>query len=299
MGWRLSALTLGLRLIAKPRLARTAGPEAAAHDLDRHAPILMRQPAHLLHLRRPGGLHWISAGHCAPRRVILYFHGGGYISGSPRTHQGVMARLSQLSGIEVCAPEYPLVQEAPFPAQFDAACAAWERLDGLGYTPDQVVLAGDSAGGGLALALLGDLCVRGHPPAGALAFSPWTDLAMTGASLSQNARSDPFLPVARMRDLVDVVGGAQMRADPRLSPLYATFPACPPVRLTWSRSEILADDGLRMAARLRAEGARVEVETHATAPHAWPVFDGWIPEARATLRRAAAFVQDLLRDTSR
>ncbi|WP_353473132.1 alpha/beta hydrolase [Salipiger sp. H15] len=299
MSWQLAALNLGLRLVARPRIARTRGPEAAARDLARHAPLLLRQPPFLLHLRRPGGLHWISAGPCLPRRVILYLHGGGYVSGSPRSHQGVMGRLSCLSGVEVCAPEYPLAQEAPFPAALDAAAAAWERLRGLGYAPAQVVLAGDSAGGGLALSLLSGLCARGQAPAGAVVFSPWTDLAMTGESLRRNARADPFLPVGRIEELVAIVAGETARTDPRLSPLYAEFPGCPPVRLCWSETEILADDGARMAARLRAQGARVEVETHPSAPHAWPVFDGWIPEARATLRRAAGFVQAVLRETSR
>lgn len=259
----------------------------------------MRQPAHLLHLQRPGGLHWISAGACAPRQVILYLHGGGYISGNPRTHQGVMGRLSKLSGVEVCAPDYPLAQNLPFPAPFEAASAAWGRLRGLGYAPPQVVLAGDSAGGGLALALLSVLCIRGEAPAGAVVFSPWTDLAMTGESLARNAAADPFLPVGRISELVEIVAGDLPRRDPRLSPLYADFPGCPPVRLCWAGSEILADDGARMAARLRSAGARVEVETHPLAPHAWPVFDGWLPEARATLRRAARFVQDVLCETSR
>ncbi|WP_226622123.1 alpha/beta hydrolase [Alloyangia pacifica] len=299
MSWQLAALNAGLRCLAKPRLARTPGPEAAARDLAQHAPLFMRQPIHLLHLRRPGGLHWISAGPCAPRRVIFYIHGGGYISGSPRTHQGVMGRLSLLSGTEVCAPDYPLAQEAPFPAAFEAVAAGWGRLRGLGYAPEQVVLAGDSAGGGLALSLLSVLCARGEAPAGAVVFSPWTDLAMHGESLRRNARADPFLPVGRISELVEVVAGRAARDDPRLSPLYGAYPDCPPVRLCWSDSEILCDDGARMAARLRAAGARVEVETHPRAPHAWPVFDGWIPEARATLRRAGRFVQAVLRETSR
>ncbi|ANT59923.1 alpha/beta hydrolase [Salipiger sp. CCB-MM3] len=299
MSLQLEALNLGLRLVAKRRLARTLGPEEAERDLAAHAPRLMRQPPLLLHLRRPGGLHWISAGPCAPRRVILYLHGGGYISGSPRTHQGVMARLSKLSGVEVCAPEYPLAQHAPFPAAFEAACAAWTRLERLGYGPGQIALAGDSAGGGLALCLLAHLCGQGSAPAGAVVFSPWTDLAMTGASLTRNAARDPFLPARRIGELVEIVAGSAARQDPRMSPLYGAFPGCPPVRLCWSETEILADDGSRMAARLRAAGAAVEVETHPAAPHAWPVFDGWLPEARATLRRAAVFVQGVLRETSR
>ncbi|MBN9886973.1 alpha/beta hydrolase fold domain-containing protein [Salipiger abyssi] len=299
MSRRLAALNLLLRVAVKPRLARTRGPEEAAREFARTAALILRRPSYLLHLERPGGLHWISAGPCVPRRVILYFHGGGYITGSPYTHEGVMARLSKLARAEVCAPAYPLAQDAPFPAAFDAAVAAWSRCRALGYRPEQIALAGDSAGGGLALALLAWCCGQGERPAAALVFSPWTDLAMTGESLTGNARADPFLPVARIGELVDLVRGALPRDDPRLSPLHADFPGCPPVMIHHSETEILADDARRMAARLRAQGASVALCPHPDAPHAWPVFDGWIPEARQTLRQGARFLQDSFAATSR
>ncbi|EIE50240.1 Alpha/beta hydrolase fold-3 protein [Citreicella sp. 357] len=298
MSFRLAALNLGLRLLAKPSLRRTFSAAQAARDLDRAA-VLLRQPPFLRRIERPGGLHWISAGRCAPRRVILHFHGGGYITGSPATHQGVMGRLSKLSATEVCAPKYPLAPEAPFPAAFDAAVAAWGRLKGLGYAPTQIVLSGDSAGGGLALALLARCCAHDEPPAAAVVFSPWTDLSMSGKSLAANARRDPFLPASRMPELVALILHGADPADPRISPLFARFPNCPPVMIHHSETEILADDSRRMAAHLRAQGARVDLVTLADAPHVWPVFDGWIPEARETLRQAARFVQASFAEISR
>ncbi|EPX76711.1 alpha/beta hydrolase fold domain-containing protein [Salipiger mucosus] len=299
MSWQLACLNAGLRLIAKPKLRLTPGPEAAEREFRRTAALALRHPPYLRHVVRPGGLHWISAGSCAPGRVILYFHGGGYVSGSPETHAGLMGRLSKLSGVEVCAPRYPMAQLAPAPAQFDSAVAAWAALARLGYRPGDVVLAGDSAGGGLALALLAHLCAAGTPPAGALAFSPWTDLAMTGESLVRNRRADPFLPVERIEELVEVVLGGTDARDPRISPLYGAFPGCPPVLIQYAGTEILADDARRMAARLRDFGAEVTEDVHPGAPHAWQCFDGWIPEARAALRRAAGFVQTSLAATSR
>ncbi|WP_417719447.1 alpha/beta hydrolase fold domain-containing protein [Salipiger sp.] len=299
MSWQLATLNLILRLGAKPRLRRTMTPEAAERDFARCAPFVLRRPANLRHLVRPGGLHWISAGPCAPRRVILYFHGGGYVTGSPASHQGVMARLSLLSGVEVCAPDYPLAQRAPAPARLGAALAAHGRLLDLGYAPEQIALAGDSAGGGLALCLLSALCGAGRPPAALVAFSPWTDLAGTGGSLASNAAADPFLPVERFADLARIVCGGRDPRDPGISPLYGAFPGCPPVLLTYALTEILADDARRMAARLRSFGGAVTEQTDPAAPHAWPLFDGWIPEARATLRRAAAFLQESFALTSR
>ncbi|MCR8550772.1 alpha/beta hydrolase [Salipiger sp. P9] len=299
MSRRLAALTVFLRLFVKPRLARLAGPDVAARDFERMAALALRAPPYLRRLERPGGLHWISAGRCQAGRVILYFHGGGYVAGSPRTHQGMLGRLSKLSGAEICAPAYPLVQQAPFPAAFEAAQAAWRQCRRLGYAPGQIVLGGDSAGGGLALALLAWCCDQREPPAAALAFSPWTDLAMTGESLRSNRSADPFLPVSRIGELVRLVLGRAPRDDPRISPLYADFPGCPPVMIQFSETEILADDARRMAARLRAQGAEVTLESLPDAPHAWPLYDGWIPEARQTLRRAARFVQASFAETSR
>ena len=299
MSRRLAALNLFLRLAVKPRLARTAGPGVAEREFRRLGAQVLRQPPYLRRIERPGGLHWISAGPCLPGKLILYFHGGGYISGSPATHQGLIARLSKLARIEICAPDYPLAQYAPVPAAFEAALVAWRRCLALGYPPERILLAGDSAGGGLALALLARLCAEGTPPAGVVAFSPWTDLAMTGPSLRDNAATDPFLPVARIEELCEIVLAGTDPKDPRISPLYGSFPGCPPVLICHSATEILADDARSMAARLREQGGAVTLHEAPDAPHAWPVFDGWIPEARATLRLAARFAQSCLAATSR
>lgn len=298
MSWQLRLLNMQLRLVAKPRIARTRTPEHAERSV-RRAALLARQPPFLRFLERPGGLCWISAGRCTPRRVVLYFHGGGFISGSPWTHRGMLGVLSLKSGVEVCAPRYPLLQEAPFPAAFDAACAAWDRLMALGYRPRDIVIGGDSAGGGLALALLARCCGQGMPPRAALAFSPWTDLAMTGESLRANAEADPLLPPARMSELVELYLAGADPHDPRASPLYADFPGAPPVWLSWADTEILRDDVLNMAARLRAAGARVQEDRHPTAPHVWQLFQGWIPEADQSLAAAGRFVQASFEDSSR
>lgn len=299
MSWQLRLITAQLRLLAKPHLARTPGPTEAERDFRRTARLFLRQPPYLRHVRRPGGLHWISAGPCVPGRAILYFHGGGYVSGSPETHRGPLARLSLLSGVEVCMPEYRLAQHTPLPGAFDDAVRAFEAMRDLGYAPGDIILGGDSAGGGLSLALLAWCCARGEVPRAAFAFSPWTDLARTAESLTANAWADPFLPVARMGELIDIcLAGCDPR-DPRVSPLYAAFPKAPPVRLLVGLSEILRDDTLRMKDHLERFGSRVSLETLPDAPHVWPLFDGWFPEARASLRRVAQFVQESFADTSR
>ncbi|WP_273250195.1 alpha/beta hydrolase [Sediminimonas qiaohouensis] len=285
-----------LRAVVKPRLSRTSPPTKARGHLRLIARLVFRQPGYALILPRAaaGGappMTRISVGRPAARRVILYFHGGGYIAGSPATHAPMLARLAKLSGVEVRAPAYRLAPGARFPAAFKDAKAAFRYLLKAGYRPGDIVLGGDSAGGGLALALLAWCCAQGLRPAGAFAMSPWTDLTGSGASMTQNAARDAYLPAERLDELAGLYLGDAPRDDPRASPLFAVFDRPPPVLLQVSESEILRDDTLRMAARLRAQGGDVTVQTWEDAPHVWQVFDGWLPEARAALRAVASFVQ--------
>jgi len=296
--WQLATLIGVLRLLVKPQIARTATPDHAKESL-RRAALLARHPPFVRFLDRGSRGCWISAGPCVPRRVILYFHGGGFVAGGPWEYRAMLAVFSKTAGVEVCAPEYPLLQDAPFPAAFDAAKQAWAQLGELGYAPHHIILAGDSAGGNLALALLGHLCRKGSPPAASVLFSPWVDLTCSSASLQRNARVDPLLPPARIGELVDLyLDGADPR-DPRASPLHGEFPVPPPIWMSYAQTEILHDEIAAMAARLRGFGARVTEERHPSAPHVWPVFQGWVPEGRATLRRAGRFIQSILADSNR
>ncbi|GAA4215543.1 acetyl esterase/lipase [Sagittula marina] len=298
MSWQLQLLNAQLRLFTRPRIGRTRTPEEAQKSVELSSKLAIAPP-YLRILERAGGLYWICCGSCRPDRVVLYFHGGGFISGSPLTHSAMLGALSCDTGVEVCALRYPLTQEAPFPAQIEAAMSAWERLRHLGYKPKDIVLGGDSAGGGLALCLLSQLCQRGEAPSGVFTFSPWTDLALTGESLTENAQQDPILPPERIHELAEIVLDGADPCDPRASALYAAFPDCPPVWIAWSETEILRDDGARMAARLRDEGADVQTEVHSSAPHVWPLFQGWVPEGTETLKHAAQFVQESFADNSR
>lgn len=294
MSWRMALAVRWARLRVRPHLARTRTPEIAAAHFERTAPLFQRPPPFLRHLvRRQGGaeLHWIAAGQPVPGRVILYLHGGAFVSGSPRTHAAMLGRIAKLARAEVCAPRYRLLQEAPFPAAVDDVLAAWEALAALGWQPHQVVIGGDSAGGGLALGLLSALLARGERPAGLFALSPWTDLTLTGESLGLFARSEAVLPIERIGELRDLYLAGADPADPRASPLFAAYPDPPPVLLQVGSSEALRDDTLRMADRLRQAGADVECEVWPGCLHVWQMADGWLPEARAALARVGDFVQ--------
>lgn len=291
MSWRLAALNLFLRHLGRPRLARTPTPEAGAAEFAFIAEHVFRVPPGLCMIPDSGApvpMWRMTCGPAAPGQIVLYLHGGAYFAGSPATHCGLMGRLARLAEVEVAAPAYRLLQVQPFPAAFDDALAAWEHLRrarGAG----EIVIAGDSAGGGLALALLAHLLARAERPAGVVVFSPWTDLGLSGASLATG--HEVLLPVERMAEVAaQYLAGADAR-DPRASPLFAAYPAAPPVLIQVGSNEALLDDSRRMAARLQAEGADVRLTIWEDCPHVWQIFDGWLPEARLALREAADFIQ--------
>lgn len=295
MSLRLKLIVALMRGVAKPLLRNTGTPESAERDFAVLARVAFPSPRKLRHRTSAGPvrLHWISAGQMRPAvgKVILYFHGGAFLSGSGRTHRGMLARLSLLSGVEVCAPDYRLLQEAPFPAACDDALSAWQELMVLGYRPQDVVLGGDSAGGGLALGLLAQLSALGQHPAAAFAFSPWTDLTLQGDSIASHGPRDPIIPVERMAEVVARYLAGAAADDPRASPLFAQIATPPPVFLQVGSTEALLSDTTRFAEKLRSAGGQVRVDIWPDAPHVWQILDGWIPEARAALRDVAGFIQ--------
>jgi epsilon-lactone hydrolase len=295
MSWQADAIARFMRAVVRPMMARTKNPQPARARFHRWAALWFRKPPLTLVQEGKAGPVagvWISN---RPRGegVVLYFHGGAYMIGAPETHAAMLAELARLSGARVFAARYRLAPEHPFPAAFEDALAAFDGLVALGHAPETIVLGGDSAGGGLALALLAHLCGSGRRPAGLLAFSPWTDLTFTGASLVTNARRDQMLPAHRLTETrAYILGGARPGTadDPRLSPLYASFPNPPPVMIHSAESEILRDDSMRMRSRL--PGA--EIRLAGDLPHVWPILHNYLPEARATLAESADFIRRCL-----
>ena len=291
MSWQAGAIGWMCKALILPVFARSALPEPSRSRYARLSRLSFRAPP--LSLSQPaqvGGIPglWVQN---QPRRdeVVLYLHGGGYSIGSPETHQAMLAALAARTGMRAFLPDYRLAPEHPFPAAFDDALAAWHGLTRLGYRPNQIILGGDSAGGGLALAVLAHLCQIVQRPAGLFAFSPWTDLTFTGASLVTNAARERVIPAHRLTEMrALILGGARPGEanDPRLSPLYATFPSPPPVQIHVAESEILRDDALRMRNRL----PRAEIRLAGDLPHVWPMMHNRLPEARRTLDETASFI---------
>lgn len=298
MSLRLKLLNSFLRIFVKPLLSQASSPKLARLSFNLVArfvfftpPLSLQQKEIVTTSPRRLTARWISCGQVQPCAVILYIHGGGYVVGHATTHSGMLANLSRKCGIRVFAPNYRLAPEAAFPAQIEDVRVAWTALVDRGYRPEHIVIGGDSAGGGLALALLSELCQENTPPAACFVLSPWTDLTLSGASLAENAESDLILPPARISELREIYLQGADPMDPRASPLFAKFPNCPPVFLQGADTEILRDDLSRMATTLAAQGAHVQSDVWGNLPHVWPIFQGHLPEAETALTRIAAFIR--------
>ena len=230
--------------------------------------------------------------HGAP--VLLYLHGGGYFACSPKTHRPITGSFAQ-AGLRVFVPDYRLAPEHPYPAAVEDAQAVWEGLRTEGHAAEAIAVGGDSAGGGLALALMLALRDEGHPlPAAAVLFSPWTDLAGTGESIRTNAKREAMFDVNSSRDGADFYLGGRDPRTPGISPLYADLQGLPPLLIHVGDREVLRDDATRVTKKARAAGVSVEERVWPVVPHVWQMAL-FVPEARKSLARAAEFVKTEIR----
>lgn len=238
----------------------------------------------------PSG-EWLVREGGAPR-TILYLHGGGYYFCSPKTHRAITFGLATRAEADLFSLDYRLAPEHPFPAALDDALAAYRRLLADGARAQSLVIAGDSAGGGLALATLVALRDAGDPlPAGAVLYSPWTDLAVTGASIRENDGRDPMFCGDVFARIAPLYLGEASATDPYASPLYADFRGLPPLFMLAGSTETLLDDTRRVAERARAAGVSVECTIGRDLPHIWPIYAPFMPEARRALDDSARFVE--------
>jgi acetyl esterase/lipase len=230
--------------------------------------------------------------------VMLYLHGGGYFACSPRTHRPLTSWFAK-AGFRVFVPAYRLAPEHRFPAAVHDAEAAYLALLDAGYAADNIVLAGDSAGGGLALALLLRLRDRRHRlPAAACLFSPWTDLAVTGPSVKGNARREAMFWTPGISAAAAFYLGTSDARTALASPLYGDLRGLPPLLIHAGDREALRDDSTRLAERARAACVRTELRVWPVVPHVWQLLHGFVPEARESLRQAAVFLKEALREAA-
>lgn len=278
-----------LRVMEKRRLRNAKSPKALRRALEMNARLFFLPRGRGFAKAEVAGVPVLRRDGAAP--VLLYFHGGGYVFGSPATHKAMLAQIARRTGCGLILPDYRKAPEHPFPAAVDDAIAVYRAVMDR---PGGVVLGGDSAGGGLALGLLAEILRLGLPsPRGLFAFSPLTDLTGSGDSLRGNAARDVVLPAERTGEMTEMYLQGADPKDPRASPLFGTFTHAPPVWICAGDTEILLDDTRRMAGLLREQGVQVsEVIAH-DLPHVWPLFHTLLPEARATLDEVAAWIRRL------
>ncbi len=243
-----------------------------------------------------GGIagEWVEpAAGAAPETTLLYLHGGAFIGCSPRTHRPVTASLAR-RGLRVFVPDYRLAPEHPFPAGPKDVLAAWQGL--RASVPGRLVVAGDSAGGNLALGLMLTLRDTGAPlPEAAVMFSPVTDLTGGSASLHDNADADAMFPGREMHRLAAAYLAGADAAQPLASPLLADLHGLPPLLLHVGEQEALRDDSLRLVQRVREAGGVAGLQVFDGVPHVWQLLP-WLPEARRSLDAAAHFLRETQRE---
>ncbi|WP_244814479.1 alpha/beta hydrolase [Caballeronia sp. Lep1P3] len=228
------------------------------------------------------------------RRTILYLHGGGYYFCSPRSHRAISFGLAVRARANVFSLDYRLAPEHRFPAAVDDAVAAYRALLADGIAPEATIIAGDSAGGGLALATLVALRDAGDPlPAGGVLFSPWTDLTCSGASMRTNEGRDPMFHAAVFPQVAAQYLGDADATHPYASPLFGRFDGLPPLLIQAGDTELLLDDSTRVVEKARAAGVRAELQLWRNVPHIFQIWAPFMPEAREALALAGRFIGEV------
>jgi epsilon-lactone hydrolase len=240
-------------------------------------------------------VQWISPRDHGSNQVILYFFGGGYITGSPEEDLGITARISEFSGCKVCAPYYRLSPEHPYPAALEDAWLVYKTLHDQ-HSARSLALAGESAGGNLALALISAIGLKGlEMPAALALLSPWCDLTHSGDTIKTLDGIDPTLDLEhQLQHMARAYAGGRALESPEISPLFSELSAgFPATVISTGTRDLLLSDCARLSTKLRAAGVKVDLHVW---EGMWHVFEYYpeLPEAEASIRNIAAFLSDHL-----
>ena len=255
------------------------------------------QPAEDIKTERVGAAgvaaEWITAPGAAEDRILLHLHGGGYAIGSMRTHREMLSRMSRSSAARVLGIDYRLAPESPFPAAVEDSVAAYRWLLSNGADPRKIVIAGDSAGGGLTVSALVALRYLGEPlPAAGICMSPWVDMEALGESYTTRVDEDPVASREGIEFMAKMYIGDRDPRTPLAAPLYADLHGLPPLLIQVGTAEVLLDDSTRLADRAKAAGVDVTLEVWDDMIHVWHFFAPFLPEGQQAIVRIGQYVRE-------
>ena len=235
---------------------------------------------------------WSSTPHADSACAILFLHGGGYLSGSLDSHRPLATEIGRVCRARTLALGYRLAPEHPFPAALEDALAGYRFLLSCGIEPRRIAVAGDSAGGGLTVALMVSARDAGLPqPACGWCISPWVDLECLGESMNSKGEVDPLIQKPYLKELAGVyLNGAHPRSA-RAAPLYANLKGLSPLLIQVGSAETLLDDAVRLANVAGAADVAVTLEIWPDMIHAWPLFHQQLTAGRQAIARAGAFIR--------
>jgi phosphinothricin tripeptide acetyl hydrolase len=235
---------------------------------------------------------WLRPPSATPGRVVLYLHGGGYVIGSPRSHRHLAAAIAGAAAASALLLDYRLAPEHPYPAAVEDATAAYRWLLAQGIAPGSVVIAGDSAGGGLTVATLLALREARVPlPAAGVCISPWVDLTCGGGSYVTKADADPIVKRAGVEQMAKAYLGSTAAREPLASPLFADLRGLPPLLIHVGSEEVLLDDSVQLAERARAAGVDTTLEVYERMIHVWHWFLPMLDEAQTAVEAIGRFAR--------
>jgi acetyl esterase/lipase len=235
---------------------------------------------------------WVLPRNADHNKVLLYLHGGGYTVGSAQTHRALVGAIAKAAGVCGLTPEYRLAPEHPFPAALYDALATYEWLLQTGHLPEDIVVAGDSAGGGLTLALMQELRERQLPmPAGIALLAPWVDLHVELPSVARLIDVNPTLYIREMKAWARHYAGDFPLDHPQISPMFADLAGLPPTLMQVSDQDALIDENLVLAQNAKKAGVALELQEWKGLIHVWQVFWRELPQAQEAVDKLGAFVK--------
>ena len=238
---------------------------------------------------------WILPEDADPNKVLLFLHGGGYATGSIRTHRGLASQIAIHAGVKALSVDYHLAPEAKFPTQIEECVNIYRYLLAEGYDPEHIAIGGESAGGGLTGGTL--LYIKDHQlpmPGCAIMMSPWLDLTASGRSMTTHRHKDPMVPYKGLTLWAENYAGKDHLTDAYASPIFGDLHALCPIYIQVGDCEILLDDAVRFADKAKTAGTEVRLEVWPNMFHAWQGFWMIIPEGKKANVKLGAFIKEKL-----